>query len=107
MGASRQARGLLRGRLRVAAVTTAAYFVPELIGPFVHAHPGLAVALVVENRDAVVCRLTEGEHGLAVMMLPPATLPLERWPFLENPLVVVVPAAAFVAHLRQVLPPPA
>lgn len=99
-----QARGLLRGRLRVAAVTTAEYFVPELIGAFAQAHPGLAVELVVENRDAVVRRLAEGADELAVMMLPPAELPLERWPFLENPLVVVAPAAHPLARRRTALP---
>lgn len=100
-----EARGLLRGRLRVAAVTTAEYFVPELIGPFAHAHPGLAVELVVENRDAVVQRLEQGEDELAVMMLPPPGLPLERWPFLENPLVVVAAATHPLAQRRRAIEP--
>ena len=84
-------RGLKAGRLRVAAVTTAEYFLPALIGPFAHAHPGIVIELAVENRDAVVRRLQQGEDELAVMMLPPTDPPLERWPFLENPLVVVAP----------------
>lgn len=86
-----QLRGLARGRLRIAAVTTAEYFLPGLIGPFAHAHPGIEIELAVENRDAVVRRLSHGEDELAAMMLPPSELPLERWPFLENPLVVVAP----------------
>jgi LysR family transcriptional regulator, low CO2-responsive transcriptional regulator len=84
-------RGLARGRLRIAAVTTAEYFLPDLLGPFAKAHPGLDIELAVENRDAVVRRLAAGEDELAAMMLPPPELPLERWPFLENPLVVVAP----------------
>lgn len=82
-------QGLERGRLRIAAVTTAEYFVPDLLGPFAKRHPGIDVELAVENRDAVVRRLERGDDELAVMMLPPTHLPLQRWPFLENPLVVV------------------
>jgi LysR family transcriptional regulator, low CO2-responsive transcriptional regulator len=82
-------QGLQAGRLRIAAVTTAEYFLPDLIGPFAKAYPGIQIELAVENRDAVIKRLDRGDDELAAMMLPPTHLPLERWPFLENPLVVV------------------
>lgn len=84
-------RGLRRGRLRIAAVTTAEYFLPALAGPFARRHPGIEIELAVENRDAVVRRLERGEDELAVMMLPPDHLPLARRPFLDNPLVVIAP----------------
>lgn len=84
-------RGLKRGYLRVAAVTTAEYFLPDLLGPFSRTYPGISIELAVENRDAVVKRLERGDDELAVMMMPPADAALERWPFLENPLVVVAP----------------
>ena len=85
-------RGLLRGRLRIAAVTTAEYFVPDLLGPFAAAHPGIDIELAVENRDRVVDRLARGTDDLAVMMVPPADLPLAAVPFIDNPLVVIAPA---------------
>jgi LysR family transcriptional regulator, low CO2-responsive transcriptional regulator len=94
-------RGLERGRLRIAAVTTAEYFLPDLLGPFAKAHPGLAIELAVENRDAVVRRLAAGEDELAAMMLPPTDLPLERWPFLENPLVVIAPLGHPLAKRKR------
>ncbi len=81
--------GLVRGRLRIAAVTTAEYFVPDLLGPFADAHPGVAIDLAVENRDRVIDRLQRNVDDIAVMMLPPEDLPLERAPFLDNPLVVI------------------
>ena len=84
--------GLLRGRLRIAAVTTAEYFVPDLVGPFAAAHPGVEIQLAVENRDRVIERLERAQDDLAVMMLPPSGLPLERVPILDNPLVVIAPA---------------
>ena len=92
--------GLLRGRLRIAAVTTAEYFVPDLVGPFAAAHPGVEIELAVENRDRVIERLERGEDDLVVMMLPPAELPLERVPFLDNPLVVIAPAGHRLAGRR-------
>jgi len=86
-------RGLLTGRLRIAAVTTAEYFVPDLLGPFAAAHPGVEMELAIENRDRIVQRLQRGEDDLAVMMLPPDDLPLQAAPFLDNPLVVIAAAA--------------
>lgn len=82
-------RGLVRGRLRIAAVTTAEYFVPDLIGPFAAAHPGVEIELCIENRERVVQRLQQRSDDLAVMMLPPQDLPLCAVPFLDNPLIVV------------------
>jgi LysR family transcriptional regulator, low CO2-responsive transcriptional regulator len=82
-------QGLLRGRLKIAAVTTTEYFVPDLLGPFAAAHPGVDIDLAVENRDRVVERLEKHSDDLAVMMLPPAHLPLDALPFMANPLVVI------------------
>ena len=85
-------RGLLRGTLRIAAVTTAEYFVPDLLGPFAAAHPGIDIELAIENRDRIVARLQRGSDDLCVMMLPPPDLPLDSVPFLDNPLDIVAPA---------------
>jgi DNA-binding transcriptional LysR family regulator len=84
-------RGLLRGRLRIAAVTTAEYFVPDLLGPFAARHPGVEIELAIENRDRVITRLHAQSDDLAVMMLPPDDLPLHSLPFLDNPLIVIAP----------------
>lgn len=94
-------RGMHSGRLKIAAVTTAEYFLPDLLGPFSREWPGIEIELAVENRDAIVRRLEQGEDELAVMMLPPPSLPLERWPFLENPLVVVAPIAHPLAGRKR------
>jgi len=98
-----EVHGLVRGRLRSAAVTTAEYFVPDLLGPFAAAHPGVDIELAVENRDRVVSRLSRSQDDLAVMMLPPQDLPLESVPFLDNPLVVIVAATHPLAGRRLTL----
>ncbi len=94
-------QGLRRGRLRIAAVTTTEYFLPDLLGPFARQYPGIEIELAVENRDAVVARLERGDDELAAMMLPPAHLPLARWPFLDNPLVVIAPAGHALTRRRR------
>lgn len=96
-------QGLVRGSLRIAAVTTAEYFVPDLLGPFADAHPGVDIELAVENRDRVVARLHQGLDDLAVMMLPPRDVPLEGLPFLANPLVVIARAGHPLAGRRLTL----
>jgi len=95
---------VLRGRLRIAAVTTAEYFVPDLLGPFAALHPGVEIDLAVENRDRVIARLHRQADDLAVMMLPPDHLPLHSLPFLDNPLVVLAPRSHPLAHSPNPLP---
>lgn len=94
-------QGLKRGRLKLAAVTTTEYFLPDLLGPFTRRYPGLHIELAVENRDAVVARLEQGRDELAAMMLPPEHLPLHRWPFLANPLVLVAAADHPLARRKR------
>jgi len=82
-------KGAERGRLRVAVVSTAKYFVPRLLGEFCSAHPGVDVALEVMNRDGVIDRLRQNLDDLYVMSRPPADLALEDRVFLPNPLVLI------------------
>ena len=67
-------QGLKRGRLRIAAVTTTEYFLPDLMGPFARQYRSIQTEIAVENRDAVVARLERGDDELASMMRPPAHL---------------------------------
>ena len=62
--------GLTRGRLRVAVVSTAKYFVPRLLGGFCAQYPDIEISLEVLNRDGVVQRLRENLDDLYVMSMP-------------------------------------
>ncbi len=84
-------QGLTRGRLRLAVVSTAQYFVPGLLGSFCEAHPEIDIALEVLNRDGVVARLQDNRDDLYIMSAPPTHLALEQHAFLSNPLVVIAP----------------
>ena len=85
-------KGLTRGRLRVALVSTAKYFVPRLLGSFCARHPGIDISLEVLNRDGVVARLRDNLDDLYVMSQPPAEIDLEDRVFMPNPLVLIAPA---------------
>ncbi len=85
-------QGLTRGKLRIAVVSTAKYFVPRLLGGFCSRHPDVEIALEVLNRDGVVARLRDNMDDLYIMSRPPTDLDLEDQVFMPNPLVVVAPA---------------
>ena len=82
-------KGAHRGTLRLAAVTTAEYLLPQLLGPFCEAYPGVEVQLAVENRATIVQRLDKSMDDLTVMMMPPDDERLRTLPFMESPLVVI------------------
>jgi DNA-binding transcriptional LysR family regulator len=85
-------KGLARGKLRVAVVSTAKYFVPRMVGAFCKQYPDIDVALEVLNRDGVVQRLRENLDDLYIMSMPPADMELSDTVFMENPLVIIAPA---------------
>lgn len=95
-------KGLKQGRLRIAAVTTAKYVVPRLLGPFYQAHPGIDVAFEVGNRSAIIERLARNEDDLTVMGVPPRGMDIVRHPFAENPLVIIAPRGHPLAGSRQI-----
>ncbi len=81
-------KGLERGVLRIAGVTTTEYFIARWLQRFAQRHPGIEVDLSVDNRDRIIQRLMDDQCDLAVMMMPPPTLDLHT---LDNPLVVIGP----------------
>lgn len=84
-------KGLTRGRLKVAVVSTAKYFVPRLLGSFCATYPAIDISLEVLNRDGVVSRLADNLDDLYIMSMPPTDVDLEDQVFMPNPLVVIAP----------------
>jgi len=84
-------QGLHRGKLRVAVVSTAKYFVPRILGAFCARYPEIEIALEVNNRAGIVARLRDNRDDLYILSRPPSEIEVEQQPFLDNPLVVVAP----------------
>jgi DNA-binding transcriptional LysR family regulator len=85
-------KGLSRGKLRVAVVSTAKYFMPRIIGSFCTRYPAIDVSLEILNRDGVVQRLRDNLDDLYIMSMPPADMDLEDEAFMPNPIVVIASA---------------
>jgi DNA-binding transcriptional LysR family regulator len=84
-------KGLSRGKLRVAVVSTAKYFMPRLVGSFCTKHPAIDVSLEILNRDGVVQRLRDNLDDLYIMSRPPVDMDLGDEVFMPNPLVLIAP----------------
>lgn len=97
-------KGLERGHLNIAAVSTANYFMPQLLAKFVQAHPKLQVSLSVANRDSVIRQLTENIADLAIMGQPPDEADMVAQAFMENPLVVIAAPDHMLAGQKKIQP---
>lgn len=97
-----ETKGLKRGKLRVAVVSTAKYFVPRLLGSFCATYPEIEIALEVLNRDGVLQRLRENLDDLCIMSMPPTDIELADQVFMPNPLVVIAASAHPMAGRQQI-----
>jgi DNA-binding transcriptional LysR family regulator len=95
-------KGVTRGQLRVAVVSTAKYFIPRILGAFCKAHPDIDIALEVQNRDGVVQRLRDNRDDVYIMSTPPADIDIDSHSFMPNPLVVVAPASHPLAAKKRI-----
>jgi len=82
-------KGLTRGKLKVAVVSTAKYFIPKILGIFCAKYPQIDISLEILNRDGVVKRLEENLDDLYIMSQPPIHLDIEDEVFMPNPLLLV------------------
>lgn len=93
MQAMEQMRGIERGTLRVGASNTVGiYVIPLVLGAYKRLHPNLAVSLEIGSRDGLQERLRRGALDLAVLSPPILDPEMESTPFMEDELVMVVPA---------------
>ena len=83
---------LEHGQLTIGIVSTAKYFVPQLLARFHEEHPGVEVRLrVVGNREQLVSLMQAGEVDLSVMGRPPREIATRSEAFAAHPLVLVCP----------------
>jgi len=95
-------QGMKQGRLRLAVITTAKYFVPRLLGPFCQQYPGINVSLKVTNHEGLLDRLEQNLDDLYILSRPPQDHDLVVRPFLDNPLVVIAPTSHPLANEKAI-----
>jgi len=84
-------KSVVKGDLHIAAVTTAQYFMPYLLGGFIGQYPRVVPRLTVTNRARVLERLKANEDDLLIMGQVPKELEVQAYPFMDNDLVVAAP----------------
>ena len=84
-------KGLKQGNLKLAAITTAKYFVPRILGTFRQRYPGIRISLQIANRQQILERLADNLDDLYFIGQPPEELDINLRHFLDNPLVVIAP----------------
>lgn len=77
------------GPLSVAVVSTAKYFLPQLLGEFKRRYPRVEPRLQITNRQTLLSRLGDNADDLYIMGQPPADHDVIAEPFLENIIVFV------------------
>ena len=84
-------KGLRRGRITLAVVSTAKYFAPRLLAGFRANHPDVEIRLAVNNRTSVIAQLAANDVDLAIMGRSPEGLDSTAESFALNPHVIIAP----------------
>lgn len=82
-------KGSVKGNLQICVVSTAKYFLPELLGFFLQQYPEVEPKLKFTNRARVIERLANNDDDFVIMGQPPEDENLVSYPFLNNILGVV------------------
>ena len=95
-------KGLSGGRLKIAAIASANYFVPRLIGTFHERFPDVNVSMDVTNQTEVLRRVVDNEVDMAIMGQPPKASQVEAIPFMDNPLIIVAAPEHRLARRKRI-----
>jgi DNA-binding transcriptional LysR family regulator len=95
-------KGLSGGRLRIAAISSANYFAPKLLGTFHERFPDISVSMEVINQTEVLRRVLDNEVDMAIMGQPPKDSQVEAIAFMDNPLIIVAPPEHRLAKRKRI-----
>lgn len=95
-------KGTVKGTLQLSVVTTAKYFLPDLLGSFLQQYPNVEPKLKFTNRARVIERLKNNDDDFVVMGKIPDDENLEAYPFLNNILGIVACAGHPLANKKNI-----
>lgn len=95
-------KGISRGKLKIAVVSTAKYFMPRLIGQFCKKYPDIDVSLEILNRNGVVARMMDNLDDIYIMSQPPKGMALEDHIFMDNHLVAIAALGSPIAKRSKI-----
>ena len=82
-------RGTEVKALKIGLVSTAKYFLPQMLVQFKKDYPNLQIKIEVRNRQQLIELLRDGELDIAIMGQPPKELDTRVEPFASHPHVFV------------------
>jgi len=95
-------KGLAGGHLQIAAISSANYFAPRLLGTFHQRFPDVTVSMDVTNQTAVLRHVVANDVDMAIMGQPPDDPQIEATPFMDNPLIIVAPPDHRLAKRKRI-----
>jgi len=95
-------KGLAGGRLRIAAISSANYFAPKLLGVFHQRFHDVGVSMDVTRQQSVLKQVADNEVDMAIMGQPPEGMNVDAIAFMENPLVIVAPPGHRLAKQKNI-----
>ncbi len=96
--------GMLSGRAKLGAVSTAKYIVPHIMARFQQQFPGVMIDLRFGNRRQIATALARGEIELAVMGRPPEESDLTADAFAPHPTLLVASPTHPLADAPALVP---
>lgn len=95
-------KGLSGGHLRIAAISSANYFAPRLLGVFHQRFPDVGVSMDVTRQERVLRQVADNEVDMAIMGQPPVDMKVDAIPFMDNPLVIIAPPGHRLAKTKSI-----
>lgn len=95
-------KGTVKGSLQVSVVSTAKYFIPNLLGAFLQQYPEVEPKLKFTNRARVIERLMNNDDDFVIMGQVPEDENLETHPFLNNIIGIIAPANHPLANKKNI-----
>ena len=90
------------GRVSIAAVSTAKYFVPFVIAAFSRRFPQVDVTLRIGNREDIREALRGYDLDIAIMGRPPVDIQVEMRPLGKHPHVIIAAADHMLSNKKRI-----
>lgn len=86
---TKEYKGVVRGKLRIASASTGKYVVPYFLTDFLNQHPGIDLQLDVTNKTQVIHALKAKQVDFAIISVLPKTLVVDEEILIANKLYMV------------------
>lgn len=97
-------RAVRKGEIVIATVSTAKYFVPQLISRFREGNPWVGIDMEVGNRDFLIQLLRRNQVDMAIMGQPPLELDAIAEPFAPHPHGIIASPGHPLSGLAELAP---